>query len=302
MFYKTEGERDKGIKVAISDKLTSGYIALEGNVDQTDQAVEGSSVFKLINSETYILMYDVYMDGRYQFTKSNDLENFKVVDQQVSMNFHPRHGTVIPITKFESERLLRAFPSDDLPTILGSNSQKVKINNIIIEEENSLIYLPVKSGIDLSNFDPDFKIFPGATIKPEGSQDFEKKILDYTIDVAGVSDKTYKVTAEIANNPVLNGYYADPEILYSNKTKRYYLYPTSDGFTGWSGTYFKSFSSDDLINWKDEGIILDLEKDVNWADKNAWAPCITEKEINGEYNLIVFFSYLLLHVQKQYSP
>jgi len=126
LFYKTEGERDKGIKVAISDKLTSGYTALEGNVDQTDQAVEGSSVFKLINSETYILMYDVYMDGRYQFTESNDLENFKVIDQQVLMNFHPRHGMVIPITKFESERLLRTFPSDSLPSILGSDYKEVK--------------------------------------------------------------------------------------------------------------------------------------------------------------------------------
>jgi hypothetical protein len=47
--------KEKGIKVAISDKLTSGYFAPEGNVDQTDQAVEGSSIFKPINSETYIV-------------------------------------------------------------------------------------------------------------------------------------------------------------------------------------------------------------------------------------------------------
>ncbi len=290
LFYKTEGERDKGIKVAVSDSLHSGYIASEGNVDQTEQAVEGSSVFKLIDSETYILSYDVYMDGRYQFTESKDLENFKVVDQQVSMNFHPRHGTVIPITKLESESLLQAFPSDSLPSILGSNSQEVKINNISIEEQHSFIYLPVKSGTDLSNFDPDFKLFPGATIKQEGPQNFENKVLNYTIQLAGAIDKTYKVTAEIANNPVLNGYYADPEILYSNKTKKYHLYPTSDGFTGWSGTYFKSFSSEDLINWKDEGILLDLEKDVHWADKNAWAPCIIEKEINGEYKYFYYFT------------
>jgi len=290
LFYKTEGESDKGIKVAVSDKLTSGYLALNGNVDQTDQAVEGSSVFKLINSEAYILMYDVYMDGRYQFAKSNDLENFKVIDQQVSMNFHPRHGTVIPITKIESERLLQAFPSDSLPSILGSNSPEVKTNNIIIEEKNSLIYLPVKAGTDLSNFDPDFKLFPGATIQPEGARNFENKVLDYTVNLAGATDKTYKVTAEIANNPALDGYYADPEILYSNKTKKYYLYPTSDGFTGWSGTYFKTFSSDDLINWKDEGIILDLEKDVSWADRNAWAPCIAEKKINGEYKYFYYFT------------
>ena len=54
--------------------------------------------------------------------------------------------------------------------------------------------------------------------------------------------------------------YADPEIIYSHKTSKYYLYPTSDGFTGWSGTYFKTFSSPDLVNWTDEGVIVDLKK------------------------------------------
>ena len=56
-------------------------------------------------------MYDVYMDGKYQFTESSDLENFKVVDDAVSMDFHPRHGTVIQITDDEYNRLRNAFPS-----------------------------------------------------------------------------------------------------------------------------------------------------------------------------------------------
>jgi arabinoxylan arabinofuranohydrolase len=47
-----------------------------------------------------------------------------------------------------------------------------------------------------------------------------------------------------SRNPVLTGHYADPDIIYSRKTGRYYIYPTSDGFDGWSGTYFKAFSSD----------------------------------------------------------
>ncbi len=94
LFYKTEGDEDKGIKVAISDSLTGGYEAMEGNVDQTDQAVEGSGVFKLIDSDKYILMYDVYMDGRYEFAESTDLKNFELVSEDISMNFHPRYGIV----------------------------------------------------------------------------------------------------------------------------------------------------------------------------------------------------------------
>ena len=35
-----------------------------------------------------------------------------------------------------------------------------------------------------------------------------------------------------SGNPILPGFHADPEVLYSHQTKRYYIYPTSDGFPG----------------------------------------------------------------------
>lgn len=93
------------------------------------------------------------------------------------------------------------------------------------------------------------------------------------------------------NNPILPGSYADPEILYAEKTKQYYLYPTSDGFANWSGTYFKTFSSKDLKSWKEEGVILDLTKDVSWAKRNAWAPGIIEKkDKTGHYHYYYYFT------------
>src|SRR5690606_31858179 len=92
------------------------------------------------------------------------------------------------------------------------------------------------------------------------------------------------------NNPALKGLYADPDIIYSNKTGKYYIYPTSDGYTGWSGTYFKTFSSDDLKQWKDEGTILTLGKDVKWADRNAWAPCIIERKAGDSYKYYYYFT------------
>jgi len=96
--------------------------------------------------------------------------------------------------------------------------------------------------------------------------------------------------SEAWRNPVLKGYYADPDIIYSHKTGKFYIYPTSDGFKWWSGTYFKTFSSDHLADWKDEGVILDLQKDVDWADDSAWAPCIIERKIDGEYKYFYYFS------------
>ena len=91
-------------------------------------------------------------------------------------------------------------------------------------------------------------------------------------------------------NPVLPGFHTDPEVLYSQQTKRYYIYPTSDGFPGWGGSYFKVFSSKDLKDWKEEKVILDMNKDVAWANGNAWAPCIEEKKIDGKYKYFFYYS------------
>jgi lysophospholipase L1-like esterase len=91
------------------------------------------------------------------------------------------------------------------------------------------------------------------------------------------------------HNPVLPGLYADPDIIYSLKNHQFYLYPTSDGFTNWTGTYFKTFSSADLVNWKDEGVILDLPKNVSWGKIRAWAPTIIERKIDGVYKYFFYF-------------
>lgn len=212
LFYKTEGHGN-GIKKATTESLTSGKWN-EGDEykQQTEDAVEGSGIFKLIDSDKYILMYDVYMKGRYEFCETTDLENFKVIGDSISMDFHPRHGSVIPITRAEKQRLLEKWPSD------GLNGHK-----------NA--------------------------------------------------------------NPVLPDWHADPEILHSANTGKYYIYSTTDGTPGWGGTAFSCFSSDDLKTWTDEGVILDLATDqVPWADGNAWAPAIEEKMVDGKYKYFFYYS------------
>lgn len=109
LFYKTEGHGN-GIKVATTTSLTSGRWTEEPDYkQQTKEAVEGAGTFKLIGQDKYILMYDVYMKGKYQFTETTDLKNFKVIDADVKMDFHPRHGTVIPITGKELKRLTKKW-------------------------------------------------------------------------------------------------------------------------------------------------------------------------------------------------
>lgn len=94
-----------------------------------------------------------------------------------------------------------------------------------------------------------------------------------------------------SGNPILPGFHADPEVMYSEQTQRYYIYSTTDGQPGWGGWYFTCFSSKDLANWQDEGTILDVRKDTKWAKGNAWAPCIVEKkQADGSYKYYFYYS------------
>jgi hypothetical protein len=261
----------------------------EEYVDQTEEQVEGSGIFKLNNSDNYILMYDLYTSGKYQFCESTDLENFKVIDSEITMDFKPRHGTVLPITESELKTLIAQWESFG-NLLIEANGAALKKQNVYVKAREREIHLPVKRGTNLSNLNPEFSTFPGIAISPQGPQDFSGGALEYSVSVEGQGVEKYAVSASIDHNPVLEGFYADPEILYSEKTGKYYLYPTTDGFHNWSGHYFKTFSSDNLVDWNDEGIILDLKKDVSWTDRNAWAPCIIEKKIDGAYKYFYYFT------------
>lgn len=94
------------------------------------------------------------------------------------------------------------------------------------------------------------------------------------------------------HNPILPEYHADPEILYSEKTGKYYIYSTTDGTPGWGGHYFKVFSSGNLTDWTDEGIVLDLKgPQVGWSTGNAWAPAIIERKYDdGTYKYFLYYS------------
>ncbi len=205
LFYKQESGR--GIYQAVAKQLTDRWQMIEGHVEQTKEAVEGVGVCKAIDGKSWIIMYDCYGSGHYQFCKSEDLKTFQFVQNtELKGKFTPRHGTIIPITRAEKARLLKEF---------GNYKQ-----------------------------------------------------------------------------PILTGFHADPEVLYSNKTKKYYIYSTTDGTPGWGGHDFSVFSSENLVDWKDEGKILDVKGDqVKWATGNAWAPAIEEvKQKDGSYKYYFYFS------------
>jgi arabinoxylan arabinofuranohydrolase len=287
LFFKTEGNGN-GIKQAISDNLTYGYVQQEKYLQQTTQAVEGSGVFQLNDGSGYIMMYDMYTSGKYQFTFSKDLQNFTVVDQEVAMDFHPRHGTVISLTEKEAAVLTAKWLSPE-KVITSAKSPSIKSINTKVDSASSTVSFVAKPDADITNVVLSYDKIPGVCVAPAEAVNFSNGPVPITVSV-GKKRKVYQASLKTYNNPVLDGLYADPEVLYSEKTGRFYIYPASDGFNGWSGNYFKVFSSPDLVNWTDSGKIIQLGTDVKWTDRNAWAPCIVEKKVNGQYKYFYYFT------------
>jgi beta-xylosidase len=79
--------------------------------------------------------------------------------------------------------------------------------------------------------------------------------------------------ASAQKNPVIDGWYADPEgVILDGK---YWIYPT------YSARYEKqvfldAFSSKDMVTWKKHSRILDTSK-IKWARMAMWAPAIVKK-------------------------
>jgi hypothetical protein len=194
LFFKTE-DRQPGIKIAVSDHLTGGYQLENKNyVQQTKEPVEGACTFKLNDGSGYVLIYDMYMSGRYQFTRSADLRNFKVMDEDVDMDFNPRHGTVMPITSVEGSRLTSEWLSPS-PSLLTPLNKAIRPGGTAYDSTSGSVTLMVAPGTDLHRFDPAFVKYPGVFITPSGAQDFTKAGVSYVVRV-GSREKRYWVVVK----------------------------------------------------------------------------------------------------------
>ena len=223
MFYKgniknAEGkEIQNGIQQATAKKLKGPWKEDFKFIDayaDSKTGVEGSGVFKLNDKDEYVLMYDLYGSGRYEYQTSKDLNTFSTKPESFRKDFFPRHGTVCSITRDEMERLQQKW--------------------------------------------------------------------------GYVLNRSYMGQG----NPILPGFHADPEILYSNKTGKYYIYSTTDGKPGWGGYKYYVYSSSDLKEWKNEGVALDAKNgQISWANGNLWAPAAIEvKQKDGSYKYFLYYS------------
>jgi len=84
-----------------------------------------------------------------------------------------------------------------------------------------------------------------------------------------------------SGNPVVEGWYADPEAKIFNH--QYWLYPTYSAKYN-EQVFMDAFSSPDLVHWTKHPHIIDTSG-VKWVRRALWAPAVTEKD--GKY--YIFF-------------
>ena len=123
-FYKNEGSGGicKVTAAALTapdgEPLGSQWSSPSAPLQQTTEPVEGAGVFHLIDEDTWVLMYDCYKNGHYQFCTSPDLNTFTFKqDTPTTGIFTPRHGTVIPVTDAEVETINAYFLDEARKTL-----------------------------------------------------------------------------------------------------------------------------------------------------------------------------------------
>jgi hypothetical protein len=102
-----------GVKQAVSDSLTSGYVFDPADCDPEPKACEAPNVWKRIGQDKWVLMYDTYgvEPHNFGFCETTDFKTFTPIGRfnegvMKTVNFtSPKHGSVVQLTSTEARRL-----------------------------------------------------------------------------------------------------------------------------------------------------------------------------------------------------
>jgi hypothetical protein len=116
MMYVAQ-EKTGGIKMAVSDYINREYKYNPDWVDMEPGACEAPNVWKRIDSDKYVLMYDVFSirPHNFGFVESTNLVNFTDLGHfndgvMKTTNFtSPKHGSIIRLTKKEALKLAEHY-------------------------------------------------------------------------------------------------------------------------------------------------------------------------------------------------
>lgn len=88
---------------------------------------------------------------------------------------------------------------------------------------------------------------------------------------------TFATGCQAQHNPIVQGWYADPEGVKYGDT--YWVFPTYSAAYN-DQVFFDGFSSKDLVHWEKHHDVLDTAS-VKWAKRALWAPSVLQKD--GKY-------------------
>lgn len=98
---------------------------------------------------------------------------------------------------------------------------------------------------------------------------------------AAITSTPHAASAQRSGNPILPGWYADPEAhVFEGE---YWIFPTYSAPYG-EQTFLDAFSSRDLVTWTKHPHVLDTAN-VKWAKRAVWAPSIVKK---GDWYYLFF--------------
>lgn len=103
-------EEDQTIAYVKSSSLTGPYASEPVTVSLAPTGVEGSSMYNITGTDTWVMLMDEYGEGRFFAQQTDDMEHFeKLARWDYSLDFNPRHGSVVAITDAEYDALLAAY-------------------------------------------------------------------------------------------------------------------------------------------------------------------------------------------------
>ena len=302
-FLRTRGNE-------VRNAITTSSYKNEKEVKASKGAVGQWMNVKIVYNDTSMKLY---LNGR--LASENKDTGLKISDLGSSLksylgkSFYPdayfkgAFDNVKVYNRALSEQEVADEAGVEIPTVKAAatgSDQYVFASSKVDEEKNTVNIQISKSNSrskDYTKVPVKFTLKEGATLN---SGEDNVLTLDLTKEQTikttyNNKEQIWTVKAEVANNSVLGGQFADPDIDVLDG--KFWIYPTTDGFSGWSGTQFHAFSSEDMVNWKDEGIIVDVKANtdaeagknengvqiasVPWATGSAWAPTIEER--NGKY-------------------
>jgi hypothetical protein len=119
LFYVAH-DKPGHLRQAVSARINGGFVFDPQKVDPDDVGTEAPNLWRRHNSDTYVLMYDVFgakPHNNMGFSETRDFVHFRDIGRfndpgspMKATNFSgPKHGAVMPISVKELRRLQRYF-------------------------------------------------------------------------------------------------------------------------------------------------------------------------------------------------